>query len=161
MTTGGARMSEPMSVPIDIRDVPRELVEAVDRDAQALNVSISDRISAILCERYGLTHEPTGYRYTAGGASDHWNIRVPERVRATLLGHAIAIGGTTTGCVLLAVSAHYGLPPISPLRRVEPILTGDEIRSAREKHTAGASLRALATEFGVTRKALTRAIRET
>lgn len=154
-------MSDAVAVAIDIRDVPAGLVAAVDRDASERNTSVSDRITTILCSRYGLAYEPNGYPYTAGGTSDHWNLRIPERLRDALRGHAKAVGGTMTGCALLAISAHYGLPAESPRKRVEPLLPGGELSEVKQRHRAGESLRSLSLEYGVTRKALTRAIRET
>lgn len=164
MTAAGqvARLTVPVAVAIDIRDVREDIVAAVDADAEATNTSMNEKLVQILCERYGVPYTQGDYPYTAGAASTHWNLRIPERLRKTLKAHAQATGNTMTGCVLLTVAHHYGLSAVSARKRVEPVLDPGKVAEARARNDngRGESLRKLASEYGVTRKALTRAIRE-
>lgn len=144
---------------IDVRGVPADVRAAVTADAASRSVSLNDVVSEIAAARYGVAFEPSGYPFI-GSDSDHWNLRVPVVVRDTLRGHATAIGGTVTGCLLLALQQHYGLPTTSPTRRTgRPGLDPETVGAARRRNEAGESLRSLSREYGVKRETLTKAIR--
>ena len=62
------------------------------------------------------------------------------------------------GCLLLALTQHYGLPTISPAKRVERT-SADVVAELRRRYEEGASLRQLAAEVGMGRRTVTNAIR--
>lgn len=145
---------------IDIRGIPDDIRIAVVADARARDVSVNDAVTECLAARYGLPWEASGYPYTVtADAGDHWNFRVSVQLRDTLRAHAGAVGGTITGCVLLALSDRYALPPHSTRRRVpgiDPQIVAEARRLHREE---GVSLRKLSKRYGVKRETLTKAIR--
>ena len=146
---------------IDIRKVPEEIRTVVARDAETRGMSVNDVIVETLASAYGVEVELTGYPYVGlEGDTDHWNIRVPDRLRDLLRSHATEAGGTMTGVSLRALSIRFGLPawPIRSRRHVR--LTADEITEAKRKHAAReATIAQLAREHGVKRETMSRLIR--
>lgn len=143
---------------VDIRNVPDAIVLAVDADARQRGVSRNDVIAETVAQRYGLDWKPSGYPYLEADLSDHWNLRLTATMRDALKAHARAIGGTMTGCVLLALGSRYGIRVAPPRRRgktMDPRVVAD----ARDRHANGESLRKLAAEYRVGRRQLTAAIR--
>lgn len=146
---------------IDIRNVPEDVRDRVYLDAADRGVSMNDVVVEILARRYGVPWEPTGYPHVQSGSdSDHWNLRVPVVVRDALRAHADAVGGTVTGCLLLALTDHYDLPQVAPQRRVKRAgYPAEMVEDARRRHQQGESIRSLSREYGVKRETLTKAIR--
>lgn len=148
-------------VGIDVRDVPSAVLAAVDADARDRDVSLNDVIGEILSRRYGLAWKASEYPYSGTTGSDQWLIRVPSALRDAIRGHADGAGLTMRGCVLLALTDHYGLEPTSPRKRSAHSIDPEIIREARELHDdgKGESLRALSRRYGIKRETLTKAIR--
>lgn len=147
-------------VGIDIRNVPPRLVRAVEREAKRENRSVTDTIVARLATRYALDVESTGYPYSGASGSTHWNLRVPARLHEVLKAQAKALGGATiAGCLLHALADEYGLPAISPRKRVPTRLDPKVIARAKVRHARGESIRSISRALGVKRETLTRAIR--
>lgn len=147
---------------IDIRNVPPEIASCVYADARSGGRSITDVVCAILARRYGVAYEPSGYPYVDPSGTSQWNLRIPADLMAAIDAHARSVdGGTKTGVVLMALADHYALATVSPRRRTNggSSLTPDVIAELRRRHKDGASLRALATEYGIHRKTVTKAIR--
>lgn len=149
-----------MRAVIDIRGVPADVRAAVQADAANRGVSLTDVVGEVVAGRYGVRWEPSGYPNVGGGDTDHWNLRVPVVLRDALKATAEAIGGTITGCLILALQQHYGLATTAPTRRTgRPGLDPEVVKTARQRHDAGESLRSLSAEYGVKRETLTKAIR--
>lgn len=145
---------------IDIRGVPDDIREAVNADAETRGVSTNDVVGGVLAARYGVPWTDSGYPSGAPRTGDHWNLRISVQMREALRGHAKAVGGTITGCVMLALAQHYGLPTRPPKRRgtgIDPQIVMEA--RARWDRGRGESLRTLSREYGVKRETLTKAIR--
>jgi hypothetical protein len=145
---------------IHVRNVPDPIREKVTADAREHNVSVTDLVGEIVARHYGLGWEPTGYPFSGAGRN-HWFIRMPRVLKHTLDAAADASGNTVTGCVLVAVAKHYGLPEPSARRRtaVEPQLSDAQIVEARRRYDAGeVSGRKLAEEMGVNRELMRRVL---
>lgn len=105
-------------VSVWIGDVPLAIREAVEADAGNRNTSVTNVIVGVLAERYGVEWKPSGYPSTStSGEATTWVVRMPTALREVLRSHAKSVKGTITGCVLLALSQHYGLPAESPRKR--------------------------------------------
>jgi len=158
--TAGAILSCAMIVGILVTEVPASIRAAVEADAQERNLSVNAVVVGVLASRYGVAHDATGYPYTETNGSDDWLVRMSPDLREAVRSHARAlIGGSQRGCVLLALSEHYGLTPESPRRRRDPAIDPDIVSAVRKRNEAGESLRSLAREYGVHRETLTRAVR--
>ena len=144
---------------IHVRNVPDNIRTKVTDDAREHNVSVTDLVGEIVARHYGLGWEPTGYPFSGAGRN-HWFIRMPRVLKHTLDAAAQASGNTVTGCVLVAVAKHYGLPEPSAARRVpEPQLTPEQIAEARRRYDAGEMRgRKLAEEMGVNRELMRRVL---
>src|SRR5262245_27399676 len=149
-----------MNVAVQVSDVPREIARAVEQDAEKRNLSVNGIVCAILAQRYGVEYEST-YPYTGQlSGSAEWVIRMPAELRERIRLHARSLVlGSQRGVILLALAKHYGLEAESPRRRLEPAIPEDIVTAARARNRAGESLRSLATEYGVHRETLTRAVR--
>lgn len=149
-----------MKAIVDIRAVPEDVRARVAWEADDRNVSLNDLVVEIVARRYGIPWEPSGYPYVGGGESNHWNLRIPTVVRDALRAHARAIGGTITGCLILALQQNYGLPETNPRRRSGyPGIDPEIVAAARRRNADGESIRSLSRELGVNRGPLTKAIR--
>jgi hypothetical protein len=146
-------------VGIDVRKVPADIRQRVDAEAAVEGVSRNDVIVRVLSARYGVPYEPTGYPYTPdGGDSAQWGLRVPVMLREVIRAHALSVGGTQPGVILLALADHYGLPVQSPRKRGSRSLSPAIVREAQRRNQAGESIRSLAREYGVKRETLTAAM---
>lgn len=144
---------------IDIRNVPDDIVRAVNADAEDQNRSVADTVLAILGETYDFPVELSGYPYLGTAGSNHWNIRVPVGLRDAIKAHAKQLGGTILGTTLLAVAQAYDIP-YSAQRRTPSRLTPMMVADLRRRNRNGESIRTLAREVGVKRETLSRAIRD-
>jgi len=146
-------------VGMDIRDVPAAVREAVARDIATNDRSLNDTVGEILATRYGLPWSTSGYPNTGASVeSDQWLLRVPAQLREVIRQHAATSGNTQRGLVILALELHYGLPTTSARKRGKRI-DPEIVAQARARHAQGESIRSLATELAVGRRALTEAIR--
>lgn len=147
-------------VVVDVRGVPTQVVAHATNDAGLRGMTLNDAVVGVVAGRYGIPYEPTGYPAQQTTQNDQFFLRMPSEVRDALRAHARAVGGTITGCVILSLQQHYGLPQDSPKRRGPPGLDADLIAEARRRNTEGGeSVRSLAKDLGVTRGALTKALR--
>lgn len=148
------------TVDLNVKDVPAAVRKAVEEDARERDVSVNDVQGEILARRYGLAWEPSGYPYSGTSGSDQWVIRIPRALRDAIKGHAEGAKLTQRGCVLLALSDHYGMEPVSPRKRSRYQLDPQVVREARRLHDEeGISFRELSRKFGIRRDTLTKAIR--
>jgi hypothetical protein len=149
-----------MKTTIDIRAVPEDVRAHTANEAATRDVSLNDLVVEIVARHYGISYAASGYPYVGGGESNHWNLRLPDVVADALRAHANAIGGTMTGCLLLALQRHYRLPETNPRRRVnQPGVDPEILAEARRRKEAGESVRSLALELGVKRGKLTKALK--
>ncbi len=147
-----------------IEDVPEALRAAVEADAAERDVNRNDVICEVLADRFRVRHEPSGYPYRPGEATQ-WNLRMPAELRDAIRDHAKA--ATTEhrkisqrGLVIATLQAKYDLPVDSPRRRPsQEQLPPDLVREARARYESGESFRALSRRYGVRRETLAKAIR--
>lgn len=144
---------------IDIRNVPDDIRTAVDADAREREMSVRDRVLEILGDRYGVAVELSGYPYTLGSTSSHWNVPLPPELYVRIKADATG-GRSMVGCVLAGIAREYGIP-FSAQRRNPRALGPSVVQDLRRRHQAGESIRSLAREVGVKRETLSRAIRAT
>ena len=147
-------------VAIDVRDVPAKIVRAVERDAARSGASVNDTVVRALSEAVNEPVVPSGYPTTSRSGSDHWNVRMPERLRSAVRREAKLDGSTLTAFVLRTLAARYGLtpPPRTP-RRAAPRFDTRTTNQIRRRHADGESIRSLARRYGAKRETIARVLR--
>lgn len=98
-------------------DVPSAVRTAVERDANERQVSMNDTVGEILARRYGLVWGSSGYPFSGTEGAEQWGLRMPRQLREVVKAHAREGNLTMRGCILLALTDHYGLPAESPRKR--------------------------------------------
>lgn len=144
---------------VNVKEVPPEIGDAVEADAQERNVSVADAIGEAIADYYGVPWEHSGYPYTGTTGATQWVIRLPEELKALIYLHAKRTANAQRGIILFILSRHYGLAEESPRKRGARKLDDDLIRSLRERHAAGESIRSLHRATGGSRESLTKALR--
>jgi hypothetical protein len=145
---------------INVKEVPTPIRVAVTEDARERDISVADCIGETIADYYGVRWESSGYPFAGTGTgSDQWVVRLPSTLKALVHEHARRSGNTMRGIVLLILARHYGLEPQSPRKRGGRQLDDDTLRTLRERHAAGESIRSLSREYRVKRETLTKALR--
>lgn len=96
-------------------EIPPDLREALQKEAQERNWSLNDVANKILADHYGVEflHPRTHYRLTA----PRFKLRVPERIHRKLREEAASKLQTIRGTALSILAAHFGTTQVSPQRR--------------------------------------------
>lgn len=108
-------MSPAPRVKILILDVPVEIREAVDAEAEARDISRNRIAVEALIARYKLdpalavVEERGGFR-PQEETTDSWSISVPPEVRVALRTEAAVTDATISGLVRATLAERYGLP---------------------------------------------------
>ena len=145
-----------------IKDIPLDLVEAIEMSAQLRNMSRNDVVEEILARRFRVPFEGSGYPYRPAEPAVDRNIRLAPALLETIRREADERDLPARGLIITTLQIHYDLPTDSPRRRRSesyPALDPEMIREARSRYEAGESLRSLSRRYGVYRETLTRAIR--
>lgn len=146
-------------VAIDVRGVPEKIVRAVEREATRNDASVNDTVVRALSEAVNEPVVPSGYPARSRPGSDHWNVRMPARLREAIRREAKAEGATLTAFVLRTLAARYrlSLPPTA--RRSTPRFDVRTANSIRRRHAEGESIRSLARRYGAKRETIARVVR--
>ncbi len=150
-------MSE-RTVAIDLRDVPEKIVRAVEREAARNDSSVNDTVVQALAEATGVPVEASGYPARSRPGSNHWNVRMPEALRAAIRAEAKRGSATMTAFVFRTLAARYrlSLPPAD--RRVVPRFDTRTVNAIRRRHADGESIRSLARRYSAKRETIARVV---
>ena len=150
---------------VNIKEVPRSLYDAVERDAAEHDRNRNDVICEILARRFRVAYEASGYPFRPSSGSDQWTLRMPMALRTAIIraaeeasspGRQVAV----SKLIISTLQAHYDLPVDSPRRRPsQPPLDPQIVQEAAARAAAGESMRSLSRRYGVKRETLSRAIR--
>lgn len=96
-------------------EIPQDLRQALQAEAQRRNWSLNDVASKILADHYNVEfdHPRTTYRLTA----QRFKLRVPERIHRKLREEAAHKLQTIRGTALSILSVHFGTEQVNPQRR--------------------------------------------
>jgi predicted HicB family RNase H-like nuclease len=95
--------------------LPRELHKALNADAKQSLLTLNDTANRNLCDYYGLEWSAGKGRYRPG--AEQFKLRAGKDLHSSLRIDAATRNATIRGLVLMLLSKHYGLEPISPARR--------------------------------------------
>lgn len=146
-------------VAIDVRGVPEKIVRAVEREATRTDSSVNDTVVRALAEAVNESIAPSGYPARSRPGSDHWNVRMPERLRTAVRRDATAQGATLTAFVLRTLAARYRLTLPPTARRSAPRFDTRTTNAIRRRHKDGESIRSLARRYGAKRETIARVLR--
>lgn len=96
-------------------ELPATLRKALDREAEAENLTVSDAASKVLCERFEVTFSPS--RTSFRPVAKRFKLRVSEDLHRLIRMEAAIKSQTVRGIVLSILAEHYGVKPIDPQRR--------------------------------------------
>lgn len=104
-------------VSIIVSDLGHPLAGALNTEAQARGVSVTELAAQILSAHYQVPREPTTGNFIGITSPDRVILRVPWQVRQALNVTAAGNGWTQSGLVKKLLSEALGLEPPDPRRK--------------------------------------------
>ena len=96
-------------------ELPVDLRQALDVEAEAENLTVNDVASRVLCKRFDVEFLPS--RTSFRPVATRFKLRVSEDLHRLIRMEAAIKSQTVRGIVLSILAEHYGAEPIDPQRR--------------------------------------------
>lgn len=96
-------------------ELPLDLRQALEEDAQARGVTVNDAASRILSDHYSVEWAPSGFPYKE--VATRFKLRVNPPLHQKIRMDAASRLVTIRGIVLSTLADHYGAEAIDPGRR--------------------------------------------
>lgn len=93
-----------------------DLREALDRDAEAEDITTNDAAVRILAQEFGTEWKPSGFPFRE--LASRFKLRVPDELHWKIRMEAANTSATIRGVVLNVLAKHYKTSATSPYRRL-------------------------------------------